>query len=81
LCAQVDGALQEHFASAKKHFITAVPLSNHDAPDGYWIEAQLRQVNRPGHVFEQTDTSSRTEHSGDPGRLGRFRHDNEMLTG
>jgi molybdenum cofactor cytidylyltransferase len=42
--------------------LTAVPLSHHDEPDSYCIDAHLRQVNRPG-------------------RLCRFRHDNEMLTG
>jgi hypothetical protein len=58
-----------------------VSLSNHDAPDSYCFGAQLLQLNRPGQVFEQADSSSRTERSGDPGRLRRFRHDNEMLTG
>jgi hypothetical protein len=46
--------------------VTAVPLSNQDAPDSYCIDAQILQVNRPGHVIEQADSSSRTERSGDP---------------
>jgi hypothetical protein len=59
----------------------AVPLSNHAAPASYCFNAHLLQINRLGHVFEQADSSSRTERCGDPGRLRRFRHDNEMLTG
>ena len=49
--------------------ITAVPLSNHAEPDSYCIDAHLLQVNRMRHVFEQADSSSRTERSGDPGSM------------
>lgn len=48
----------------------AVPLSNHDEPDSYCIDAHVLQVNRLRHVFEQADSSSRTERSGDPGSRG-----------
>ena len=50
--------------------IIAVPLSNHDEPDSYCIDAHVLQVNRLRHVFEQADSSSRTERSGDPGSRG-----------
>jgi hypothetical protein len=37
--------------------IIAVPLSNHDEPDSYCIDAHVLQVNRLRHVFEQADSS------------------------
>jgi len=49
----------------KVQVITAVPLNHHDDTDSCYIEAQWPQLNRPGH--KQSDTSSRTERSGDPG--------------
>ena len=58
-------AVTSHDGLVSQH--TAVPLSNHDEPDSYCIDAHLLQVNRLRHVFEQPYSSSRTERSGDPG--------------
>ena len=70
ICSLIPSELADILLHQPVSFLIAVPLSNQDEPDSYCIDAHVLLVNRLRHVFEQADSSSRTERSGDPGSRG-----------